>query len=509
MRLTKSVGRKLATIGRTSNSVIACTCYCIVFTQKLNMKTLLIIVSIIFTGLGVSKPLKHEKAITFIAGDEQTVAAYQGVFHVTENRKSNSGKTIPLHYVRFPSTSKSPGKPIVYLAGGPGGSGIATAKYRRFELFMAMREVADVIAFDQRGTGDSNTLPECKTEQHLPSDQPISDEQYITLNQKALKSCFAFWRNQGIDYAAYTTPESVADLDDLRIHLNADKISLWGISYGSHLALAAMKTMGDKLHKVIIASAEGLSQTIKYPARTDAYFTRLEKALNDQSKTIDTAINIKSLMRRVHDKLDTQPLMISWQEEGQQINHYLQARNMKQIASAMISDPARAQQMLMFYHTVDAGLTGPITEVIKEYFNPQEPIKFRLMSSVMDLASGISPSRRTVIEKQAQSALLGGFLNFSLYFSDLAYELNLDLGEAFRKEVTSDVPTLLLSGTLDGRTYIESQHEAVAQLSDVTKITVKNAGHNLFKSSPKVIETMLQFMRDEPIKEHVIVVDLD
>ncbi len=472
------------------------------------MKILISTICILLSNLSLGLPLKHETAFTFTAGDEQTVAAYKGVFNVTENRKKDNGKTIPLHYVRFPSTSKTPGKPIVYLAGGPGGSGIATAKYRRFELFMAMREVADVIAFDQRGTGDSDNLPECHSDQFIPTDRPITDEEYIALNQKALKTCFKYWQDQNIDYAAYTTPESVADLNDLRIHLGVDKISLWGISYGSHLALAAMKTMGDKLHKVIIASAEGLSQTIKYPARTDEYFTRLQTALNQASKKSKMQIDIKALLTRVHKKLDKQPILLAWEDEGKQTSYYLQSRLMKQMASGMISDPSRAQQMLMLYHTVDAGITAPISGIIQQHLNPKDPIKFKLMGVVMDMASGISPSRRSVIEEQAQSALLGGYLNFSLYFTDLAYELGLDLGDTFRKETISDVPTLLLSGTLDGRTYIESQHEAVKHLSDVTKITLKNAGHNLFKSSPKVIETMLMFMHDQPIKEQVIHVDI-
>ncbi len=473
-----------------------------------HMKILLIMISILLATISLSQPLKHETSITFTTGDDKTVAAYKGVFHVKENRQKKNSKTIPLHYVRFPSTSKTPGNPIVYLAGGPGGSGIATAKYRRFELFMAMREVADVIAFDQRGTGDSDTLPECESDQYVPTDRPVSDKEYIEINQTALKKCFKFWQDKGIDYSAYTTTESVADLNDLRIQLDADKISLWGISYGSHLALAAMKIMEEKLDKVIIASAEGLSQTIKYPARTDAYFKRFETALNQAKNKTEMQIDIKALMTRVHKKLEAQPILLTWQDEGKEISYLLQARLMKQMASGMISDPSRAQQMLMLYQAVDAGITAPISGIIQKHLNPKEPIKFRLMGTVMDMASGISPSRRNVIEKQAKSALLGGYLNFSLYFTDLAYELGLDLGETFRKEASSDTPTLLFSGTLDGRTYIESQHEAVADLSQVTKITVQNAGHNLFKSSPKVIETMLQFMHGQPVESNVINVDL-
>jgi pimeloyl-ACP methyl ester carboxylesterase len=63
---------------------------------------------------------------------------------------------IELAFVRFKSTAKNPGPPIVYLAGGSGGSGIGAARGSRFPLFMALREIADVIAFDQSGCRDQS-----------------------------------------------------------------------------------------------------------------------------------------------------------------------------------------------------------------------------------------------------------------------------------------------------------------------------------------------------------------
>ncbi len=72
----------------------------------------------------------------------------------------------------------------------------------------------------------------------------------------------------------------------------------------------------------------------------------------------------------------------------------------------------------------------------------------------------------------------------------------------------SDVPTLLLTGTLDGRTYPQAQKEAVTGLSNVTAVTVVHAGHNLFMSSPKVTETIQQFMRGEAVASDEIVLPL-
>ncbi|WP_223787382.1 alpha/beta fold hydrolase [Marinicella meishanensis] len=470
------------------------------------MKFWISLLTLMAISHGQGRPLTNEQAIEFASADRdspgQTVAAYQGYFEVTENRQKNHSRTLKLHYVRFPSTSDNPGPPIVYLAGGPGGSGIATAKHRRYALFMALREVADVIALDQRGTGQSNDLPRCQSSQHVPQEQPINDQQYIALNQAAMTDCLAFWQQQGVDLKAYNTLESVHDLASLRQHLGAEKISLWGISYGSHLALAAIKYRPEMLHKVMIASVEGLAQTIKLPARTDAYFDRLQQYLNQQQTQ---AFDIQAMMQEVHAKLDQEPVVFEWQNEsGQTVRYHLQSRDMRQMAAAMIADPARAQQMLQLYFAVQAGITTPLKSIVQQHMDPTEAIGFSAMSTAMDLASGIGTDRFKTVAQQAQSALLGTYLNFSYHFTDLAIKHGLDLGDDFRRLPHSDVPTLVISGTLDGRTYIESQLEATAGLRQRQTIQVVNAGHNLFKSSPLVIKNMLLFMRDLPLADPVI-----
>ena len=85
-------------------------------------------------------PKKNESEIMFEAKNGEMVSAFRGWLEVPENRKNIKSRKIKLNYVRFPATTdkNANASPIVYLAGGPGGSGIETAKHRRFPLFMAM-----------------------------------------------------------------------------------------------------------------------------------------------------------------------------------------------------------------------------------------------------------------------------------------------------------------------------------------------------------------------------------
>lgn len=90
---------------------------------------------------------------TFDSRSGETIEAEMGTLVVPYDRSNPDSETIALKFVRFPATTDDPGPPLVYLAGGPGGSGIGAARGRRFELFMKLRELGDVIAWDQRGTG--------------------------------------------------------------------------------------------------------------------------------------------------------------------------------------------------------------------------------------------------------------------------------------------------------------------------------------------------------------------
>ncbi len=451
-----------------------------------------------------AQPHAGETAIEFTAESGETVAAYRGALEVPEHRANPESRRITLSYVRFPAMTGTLGDPIVYLAGGPGGSGSGTAAGRRFPLFMAMRQHGDVIAFDQRGTGDSTALPACTTDIYLPEDRPVPSDEVASAYRAAALECRSFWAGEGIAIEGYTTMESVADLSDLRRHLSAPRLDLWGISYGTHLALAAMKTIPDELDQVILASAEGLDQTVKLPARADAFFDRLSAAVASQPEAAARYGDMVTLMRRVQASLEANPVMVTVQGPDGAPMEYAFTRDHLQGLSGAASDPENAVWLLQLYASLEAGQMQMAQMFAQRFFSPGAPITLRAMPTAMDVASGISPGRLAQFEAQADSSLVGRTLNFPLPQLANVWP-DMDLGDAFRAEATYDGPVLLLTGTLDGRTYPEGQREATAGLSDLAVVTVINAGHNLFMTSPEVGDAMHAFMRGEPVAGEIVV----
>lgn len=437
--------------------------------------------------------------IEFKSDDGQTVSAQRGRIEVPAHHDDPAkGGTIELRFVRFPATTDTPGSPIVYLAGGPGGSGIRTARWRRFPLFMALREYADVIAFDQRGTGDSSPPPSCEADEPFPLSEPFTRDRYLSYALAAAQKCVTWWREQGVALDAYDTWESAGDLEALRKALGAEKITLWGTSYGTHLAMAAVKRMGDdRIDRVILGSAEGLDQTVKLPALWDAYLARLSAQVAADPASAAAFPDLARKLRTVLERMHAEPVAVQIRSEGaeDEVEIKLGPLAVQYALSGMGKNPDSAANIPLMIYGMAAGEFRPLAEWIHQ-FAYARPVQFGAMSLAMDIASGISSGRLELVEKQAATALLGDMLNFPMPHFIGALDIPV-LGDNFRTPLDSDVPALILTGTLDGRTFPEAHAEVLSQFSNGHQVIIENAGHDLFMSSPAVTGAIEAFMRGE------------
>ena len=78
-------------------------------------------------------------------------------------------------------------------------------------MFMKLRELGDVIAFDQRGTGLSDLLPAAAASWELPLDQAVTREMAEQAVREALQKSVTAWRAAGVDLDAYNTEENASD----------------------------------------------------------------------------------------------------------------------------------------------------------------------------------------------------------------------------------------------------------------------------------------------------------
>ncbi|WP_421730245.1 alpha/beta fold hydrolase [Brevundimonas sp.] len=434
-------------------------------------------------------------AFTFTGWQGQETDAERGFFEVPEDRRDPGSRRIRLGYVRFASTASNPGPPIVYLSGGPGGAGTGAPMGPRFPIFMALRAVADVIAFDQRGTGISERIPERPS-----SSGPLPALTHAGLAahvRDEMQKAWIDWTRSGVAMAGYNTEQSADDINDLRRHLGADRINLWGISYGSHLALSVLKRHGDVIGRVALASLEGQDQTVKRPARIDAYLDQVD-ALMGADPVVRAAIpNMPALMRRVHDRYEADPVTLVAPADGGATELKLGGFGIQLMAGGMIANPRTLTMLPGLYLALDAGnieVLAPFAGEFAGLFGVSG------MSEAMDMASGVSPARLALVEHEARTAVLGDALNFPMPHL-LGAIPGADLGEAFRAPITIDTPALLIAGSLDGRTPLAEQAEVESQFRVKSRVVVENAGHNVFEAHPDVQDMLVRFFRGEAVAD--------
>lgn len=421
--------------------------------------------------------------------------AERGFFEVPEDRRDPGSRRIRLSYVRFASTAAKPGPPIVYLAGGPGGTATGTFTGPRFPILLKLREVSDVIAFDQRGTGLSNHIPPRPRPAGPPP--PFTREGLTAHVRAELARAWADWTAQGVAMRGYNTNESADDIEDLRQHLGAERIHLWGISYGSHLGLAVLKRHGARVDRVALASLEGQDQTVKRPGRLDQYLARVDAVLGADPAVRAAIPDLTDLMRRVHARLEAEPAALTARLPSGPLDVRIGGFAVQMLAGSLIANPETLAMLPGVYRALDAGRIESLGGFVG---NMTGLLGVGGMPEAMDLASGISPGKLATVRREARTAVLGDALNFPMPHL-LGAVPGVDLGEDFRRPIRIGNPSLLVAGSLDGRTPLEEQAEIAAQFRNKAQVRVENAGHNVWEAHPEVADLLLRFFRGEAVAD--------
>ncbi|MFM8320629.1 MAG: alpha/beta fold hydrolase [Chloroflexota bacterium] len=188
------------------------------------------------------------------AGLQEPQMVECGWLSVPAEHANPDGPTIRLAVVILHSTGPSPAPdPLVMAQGGPGGSTIDL--YLGMIASTGLLEDRDVILFDQRGTLYTDPNLYCSEIDQLTLDtlqQDLSIEESDRLSLQAMRACRQRLAAAGVNLSAYDSLENAADIEDLRQALGYAQINLYGVSYGTLLALHAMRLNPSGLRSVVL-----------------------------------------------------------------------------------------------------------------------------------------------------------------------------------------------------------------------------------------------------------------
>ena len=181
-----------------------------------------------------------------------------GYLSVPENRSRPEEGRVRLAVAVFPARSEEMHPPVVYLEGGPGGEALATLPFSYEALVKPLDAERTVIVFDQRGAGYSEPSLSCPEIRRLTFDllaEDLPDEEWLARYTAVLHECRESWVSGGVGLSNFNTAASAADVADLRAALGYPRWDLYGVSYGTRLALTVMRDHPEGIRSAVLDSA--------------------------------------------------------------------------------------------------------------------------------------------------------------------------------------------------------------------------------------------------------------
>ena len=404
-------------------------------------------------------------------GDDAPTDAYCGTLRVFENRATKQGRQIDLNIVILPALSpESKPDPLFFLAGGPGQSATKLARAVR-EGFRRVQTDRDIVLVDQRGTGKSNPL-ECESE----DDSLKAFNEPESAGLERLKKCMAAY---DADLSLYTTTIAMDDLDDVRAYLGYDRINIYGGSYGTRAGLVYMRQHGDRVRSAVL---DGVAPTnmrlpLYFPRDAQRALDLLVKDCEGDERCRTAYPNLGQRIRDLMERLRRDPplVKVTHPRTGEIGEVRLEARLVANVIAGTLYSPmasalipavvARAEQndfqgMLALATAGDGGESN--------------------MSIGMQLSVICAEDAPRVTAEEADKESKGTlFGEYVMRNQRLACEFwpKGAVEPAFYEPVTSNIPTLVLSGEADPVTPPVWGEQIAKTLPASKHVVIPGTGH--------------------------------
>lgn len=239
-----------------------------------------------------------------------------GWLTVPENRRRPRGRTIELAVVRLATTAADPEPdPLLILSGGPGQWAIDGVLPRFTADFAApIQSKRDIVIFDQRGSGRSQPALNCPEVMSYRDSLAVltTTEEDVEIDTEIFLACQERLVQEGNDLSGYSSAATVRDIEDLMTALGYERFNLYGLSYGTRVALTALRDLrGERIRSVVLDSVVPLQANL---VRTGSALERsFDRLLADcaADPACDGAFpNLRQTTFELIDRFNGEPLML-------------------------------------------------------------------------------------------------------------------------------------------------------------------------------------------------------
>jgi len=444
-----------------------------------------------------------------------------GYLTVPESRSASSGnfpgnRTLRIYVTIVKSLNENPSLDhIVFLYGGPGGnSGGILKGLGAPEVQDLLLSQSDFIVFDHRGTGFSEPALFAPKVDPLWSDAFLKDidaDERAGRFVEAMLQARARYVSEGINLAAINTPEIAADLNDLRLALGYEKLNLWGVSYGTRPALAAMRDYPEGIRSVILDSTVPIqvSQYIEAIPNASYAFNLLFDSVSADPQANAAYPDLKSIFYEVFERINKAPVVIP--AKHPMTNHQIKFRLTGEVFIGIFcigfySSEAISKMPSRIYQAYRNDYRELAETLIGQLDHPSSDLPGRsqgMYYSVNCCDDKVTAKTGDEIIKHAQkypemSSLPLTEFALGRHITDIAEKWGArKAGPAEYEAVKSDIPTLILAGEFDQNTPSHWGKLAGRTLPNSHYIEFPGIGHGVINQGVCVLAVMKVFF-DHP-----------
>jgi pimeloyl-ACP methyl ester carboxylesterase len=420
-----------------------------------------------------------------------------GYVTVPERHSEPNGPTIEIPVAIRRAQGAAP-TPLFLAQGGPGGSA-----FEIFSLLTTGTQAADgrdIVIFNQRGTSFANPDLSCIESFDAAAELLEADEERAEeLAFAAATECRERLDAEGVDLSAFNTVENAADIPLIAAALGYGQIDFYGVSYGTLLGLHLLRDHPEAVRSAILDAV--VPTQLNFIPEVFASENRLwsEVFAHCSADPVCSADypDLENRLFALVERLDEEPIVT------EVVDSETGARAEAELTGTALLD-------VMFQLMYSAGNYAFAPKIIADLEDGDATaIEFVLPLIAFDRTFSEGMYYTVICAEDADFApsdvnldgvrpqFADGAIDEASAFLEYCelWEVE-ELDASVDDPVTSDVPTLLLSGRFDPITPPSNGDLAAATLTNSTHVVHPYGAHGVAFDDPCIDSVMAAFLAD-------------
>jgi pimeloyl-ACP methyl ester carboxylesterase len=390
-----------------------------------------------------------------------------GTLVVPENRADPRSRLIALPVTRILARSAHPLAPIFHLNGGPGETNMTFPQANR------LTAQHDVVMVGYRGVDGSSVL-NCPEVTAALENSGYLGKASLSAYSQAFASCAKRLERSGVDLAGYTLAEQAGDIEAARVALGYKRIDLLSESAGTRLAMIYQWRYPNSVDRSVMIGVNPPGNFIYSGAEIDQGIERYSALCAQQPACRARTGNLAASMKHTAAHMPSRWYFLPIKPGNALVGTFLGLTEATAVDSPL-SGPMTLNSWISAAHGDPSGLW-----LLSTLANLTLPQSFTWGEFASIGMADAQPVERYFSSGADRGSIIGNPLGEFLWGAGgLAHAWPANPGEnQYTSVQNSNVPTLLIGGTLDFETPAQNAtKELLPHLSNGHQVILSGLGH--------------------------------